>query len=62
VPVTPANPFVSAIASRIFIPSVDPARLIAKGYGETQPVVSNDTPEGRQLNRRVDLLLKAKEK
>jgi outer membrane protein OmpA-like peptidoglycan-associated protein len=41
---------------------VDPRRLIARGYGETQPVVSNDTPAGRQLNRRVDLLLKAKEK
>lgn len=39
---------------------VVPERLVAVGYGETQPVVSNDTPGGRSLNRRVDILLRAK--
>lgn len=29
----------------------------AKGYGERRPVASNDTPEGRQKNRRVDVLV-----
>lgn len=29
-------------------------RLVSKGYGETVPVSANDTPEGRQLNRRVE--------
>ena len=33
---------------------IDPARLIATGYGETQPLVSNDNPTGRTLNRRVE--------
>ncbi len=30
-------------------------RLIAKGYGETQPVASNSTPEGKRLNRRTEV-------
>jgi outer membrane protein OmpA-like peptidoglycan-associated protein len=29
-------------------------RMIAKGYGESQPAVSNDTPENRAKNRRVE--------
>jgi OmpA-OmpF porin, OOP family len=34
---------------------VDKARLEAEGYGETHPVASNDTAEGRQQNRRIDI-------
>ena len=34
---------------------VDGARLEAKGLGQTKPAGSNDTPEGRQSNRRVEL-------
>jgi OOP family OmpA-OmpF porin len=30
-------------------------RLETVGYGEANPVASNDTPEGRALNRRVEL-------
>ncbi len=33
---------------------VDRTHLVAKGYGESQPVADNDTKEGRQLNRRVE--------
>jgi outer membrane protein OmpA-like peptidoglycan-associated protein/uncharacterized protein YidB (DUF937 family) len=32
---------------------VNPAMLTAKGYGSSQPVASNDTPEGRFQNRRI---------
>lgn len=32
-------------------------RIIQIGMGETRPVASNDTPAGRQLNRRVELTL-----
>jgi len=34
-------------------------RLKAKGYGAAQPVAANDTEEGRSLNRRTELILKA---
>jgi OmpA-OmpF porin, OOP family len=30
------------------------ARIISQGYGEMVPVAPNDTPENRQLNRRVE--------
>lgn len=33
---------------------VDERRLSAKGYGESQPMVANDSPENRALNRRTD--------
>jgi OmpA-OmpF porin, OOP family len=33
---------------------VDPDVLIAKGYGEADPIASNDTPEGRLKNRRIE--------
>jgi outer membrane protein OmpA-like peptidoglycan-associated protein len=31
--------------------------LSAKGFGETKPVATNDTPEGRQMNRRVEVTI-----
>ena len=33
---------------------IDAARLSFAGYGETQPAHSNDTDEGRALNRRTE--------
>lgn len=36
---------------------VDPARLAATGYGEFHPVASNDAPETRALNRRIEIVL-----
>ncbi|EKF75028.1 OmpA family protein [Alcanivorax hongdengensis A-11-3] len=33
-------------------------RLTAKGYGELEPVASNDTASGRAMNRRVELRVK----
>lgn len=32
-----------------------PARVVAKGYGASQPVADNSTEEGRQLNRRTEV-------
>jgi len=37
--------------------AIAPERLSAAGYAEFHPVASNDTPEGRAKNRRVDLIV-----
>lgn len=37
---------------------IAPARLKAQGYGDTQPVADNATPEGRERNRRVEFTVK----
>ena len=36
---------------------IDPARLEARGYGEEYPVASNTNPAGRQMNRRVEIVI-----
>jgi OOP family OmpA-OmpF porin len=36
---------------------VDESRLSTAGYGESRPIASNETREGRALNRRVELLV-----
>jgi len=41
--------------------SFSPETLSAVGYGEYQPLVSNDTPEQRAKNRRVDIVVLAAE-
>jgi outer membrane protein OmpA-like peptidoglycan-associated protein len=41
---------------------VDASRFTFKGLGPQEPVASNDTPEGRQANRRVEIAVFANEK
>ena len=36
---------------------LDPRKFSATGYGEYQPVATNETPEGRAENRRVEVLI-----
>lgn len=44
-----------AVVAYIVGKNIDGGRLKAMGYGETQPIAKNDTPEGRAQNRRVML-------
>lgn len=45
----------SQVAEYLQKKGIDPKRLTAAGHGEYQPVASNDTPEGRQENRRTEI-------
>jgi chemotaxis protein MotB len=39
--------------------SANPNIISAKGFGDTHPVVSNDTPQGRAQNRRIEIVWRA---
>ena len=47
----------NAVRQYLIEKGLDPSRIIAKGYGQTKPVATNDTDEGKAQNRRVELLL-----
>ncbi|HYG70158.1 MAG TPA: OmpA family protein, partial [Anaeromyxobacteraceae bacterium] len=46
-----AQAVVDALVER----GVEAGRLAAKGFGPSRPIQSNDTPEGREANRRVEI-------
>ncbi|MHC4320844.1 MAG: OmpA family protein [Planctomycetota bacterium] len=35
---------------------IDPSRITTKGLGYSQPIADNDTPKGRSLNRRAEII------
>jgi len=44
-----------AVADALEADGVSPSRIRVVGYGESQPIASNTTPEGRARNRRVEV-------
>ncbi|HQN76683.1 MAG TPA: OmpA family protein [Syntrophales bacterium] len=44
-----------AVVSYLIGKGIDAERLIPRGYGDTRPIASNETSEGRATNRRVEL-------
>jgi len=51
-----------AVANFLQTQQVDATRFTIMGYGESQPVASNDTAAGRAANRRVELAIMANDK
>jgi outer membrane protein OmpA-like peptidoglycan-associated protein len=51
-----------AVSHYLATREVSAPRFSTMGYGESQPIVTNDTAEGRQQNRRVDIAIMANEK
>lgn len=46
-----------AVKRQLIAYGCSPESIKAYGYGDTKPVASNDTEEGRQLNRRVEITI-----
>jgi outer membrane protein OmpA-like peptidoglycan-associated protein/tetratricopeptide (TPR) repeat protein len=44
-----------AVTTYLIAKGINPARLSSKGWGDTQPIADNNTPEGRARNRRTEL-------
>ena len=45
-----------AVKAQLVTMGIDAARLTTKGYGDTKPIASNATPEGKANNRRVEFV------
>jgi OOP family OmpA-OmpF porin len=46
-----------SVMEYILSKGIDPKRITSKGYGETKPVDTNETDDGRQMNRRVEFMI-----
>ncbi|TAL62207.1 MAG: hypothetical protein EPN85_03145 [Bacteroidetes bacterium] len=49
-----------AVVDYLVKKGIEKSRFTAKGYGKTKPVATNDTDEGRQLNRRTEFEILSK--
>jgi len=49
-----------SVLNFLTVKGVSTSGLVARGYGEANPVETNETPEGRQANRRTELKIISK--
>ena len=52
----------SVVHRFLFEHQIDPKRITVQGYGDSRPIATNDTPEGRKQNRRVEVTIISPEK
>jgi outer membrane protein OmpA-like peptidoglycan-associated protein len=51
----------NAVRNYLILKGISESRITAKGYGDTKPVLSNKTPQGRAKNRRVEFVVSFEE-
>jgi OmpA-OmpF porin, OOP family len=49
-----------SVRSYLISKGIDGKRVIARGYGDTMPIASNETDQGRQMNRRTEVKILSK--
>lgn len=47
----------AAVQSALVSRGINPTRITTQGHGKNHPVASNSTPEGRAMNRRVEVVI-----
>ena len=52
-----SNKRATSVVNYLASHGVNPNLLSAQGFGDANPVASNDTPDGQARNRRVDIVL-----
>lgn len=46
-----------SVRNHLVSQGVEASSIVAQGMGESRPIASNDTPEGRANNRRVEIIV-----
>jgi len=47
----------NSVRAYLIAQGINPTSITAVGYGKSNPIASKDTPEGRQQNRRVEIII-----